>query len=198
MFNLSGSEIVFILLLALVILGPEKLPEALRSFGRTYGELKKMSSGFQSEFKQALDEPVRELRGTADALRQAANFDAAADLLEGRTPRTAPGADAPGAAGPAPDPTSPNGSASAAARSAAGDPFAAQAASAETPVRPAAEDGLAAPPDPAPTDSTDSAPTDPPSTPTIDATAPAGAVVSVESTPTAVTDDDREPGTRPR
>ena len=42
MFNLSGTEIVVILLLALVVLGPEKLPDALRRAGRTYAELKKM------------------------------------------------------------------------------------------------------------------------------------------------------------
>ena len=65
MFNLSGSEIVIILLLALVVLGPEKLPEAIRRFGRVYGELRRVSKGFQSEFKEAFDEPMRELRETA-------------------------------------------------------------------------------------------------------------------------------------
>ena len=54
-----------ILLLALVVLGPEKLPEAIRRFGRVYGELRRMSKGFQSEFKEAFDEPMRELRATA-------------------------------------------------------------------------------------------------------------------------------------
>ncbi len=75
MFNLSGSELVFLLLLALIVLGPEKLPDAIRRFGRTYAELKKMSTGFQSELKSALDEPMREMRSTADALRKAAQFD---------------------------------------------------------------------------------------------------------------------------
>jgi sec-independent protein translocase protein TatB len=74
-FNLSGSEIVFLLLIALVVLGPEKLPEAVRKFGKTYGEFKKMTSGFQSELKTALDEPMREMRETADAFKKAANFD---------------------------------------------------------------------------------------------------------------------------
>src|SRR3982750_1232628 len=75
MFNLSGSELVFLLLLALIILGPEKLPEAVRKFGRVYSELKKMSTGFQSELKSALDEPMREMRETADAFKKAVNFD---------------------------------------------------------------------------------------------------------------------------
>jgi sec-independent protein translocase protein TatB len=72
-FNLQGSEIVVILLLALVVLGPEKLPDAIRRFGQTYSELKKMGSGFQSELKSALDEPMREMRETGEMLRQAAD-----------------------------------------------------------------------------------------------------------------------------
>ncbi len=73
MFNLQGSEIIVILLLALVVLGPEKLPDAVRKFTQTYAELKKMSTGFQSELKSALDEPMREMRDTANLLRDAAD-----------------------------------------------------------------------------------------------------------------------------
>ncbi len=73
MFNLQGSEIIVILLLALVVLGPEKLPDAVRKFTQTYSELKKMSSGFQSELKSALDEPMREMRETANVVRDAAD-----------------------------------------------------------------------------------------------------------------------------
>lgn len=75
MFNIQGSELIFLLLLALVILGPEKLPDAVRRFSRTYSEFKKFSAGFQGELRQALDEPMRELRETADAVRVAAKFD---------------------------------------------------------------------------------------------------------------------------
>jgi sec-independent protein translocase protein TatB len=75
MFNLSGSEIVFLLLIALIVLGPEKLPEAVRKFGKAYAEFKKMSTGFQSELKSALDEPMREMRETAEAFKKAANLD---------------------------------------------------------------------------------------------------------------------------
>lgn len=60
-----------ILLLALIVLGPEKLPDAIRRFGRIYGELRKMGTGFQSEFRNAFDEPMRELRETAQLTRDA-------------------------------------------------------------------------------------------------------------------------------
>src|SRR6187431_1054109 len=59
--------------MALVVLGPEKLPNAIRQFTKTYAELKKMSSGFQSELKSALDEPMREMRETANMVRDAAD-----------------------------------------------------------------------------------------------------------------------------
>lgn len=71
MFNLSGSEIIVILLVALVVLGPEKLPEAVRRFGRVYGELKRVSKGFQSEFTQAFQEPIDEIKETARLTREA-------------------------------------------------------------------------------------------------------------------------------
>ena len=93
MFNLSGSEIVFLLLIALIVLGPEKLPEAVRKFGQVYSEIKKMSSGFQSELKSALDEPMREMRETAEAFKNAANFDFKFDADEPSgvsTPEQAP------------------------------------------------------------------------------------------------------------
>lgn len=92
MFNLTGSEIVVILLLALVILGPEKLPDAIRRFGRTYAEFKRMSAGFQTEFRSVLEEPVREMRDTADMLGRATSFEPA--KLEEPTPtESSPGND---------------------------------------------------------------------------------------------------------
>lgn len=89
-FNLQGSEVIVILLLALVVLGPEKLPDAIRKFSRTYGELKKMGSGFGSELKSALDEPMREMRETGDIIRNAADPSTYVD----KTP-SAPAVDAP-------------------------------------------------------------------------------------------------------
>lgn len=94
MFNLQGSEIIVILLLALVVLGPEKLPDAVRKFSQTYNELKKMGSGFQSELKSVIDEPMREVRNTADMIRDAADPSKAASDAPGR-PTDTPTADTP-------------------------------------------------------------------------------------------------------
>jgi sec-independent protein translocase protein TatB len=68
-FNVTGTEIILLLLVALIVLGPEKLPDAVRRFGRTYGEFKRMSAGFQAELRDALEEPSRELRSTVQAAK---------------------------------------------------------------------------------------------------------------------------------
>lgn len=68
-FNLSGSEVVFLLLAGLVVLGPERLPGVIRGIGRTYGELRRMARGFEAEMRGTFDEPIRDLRDTARDIR---------------------------------------------------------------------------------------------------------------------------------
>jgi sec-independent protein translocase protein TatB len=81
-FNLQGSEIIFILLIALVVLGPEKLPSAIKRVMSLYHELRKLSSGFQDEFKSVLDEPLREMKSTADLMKNAADPKRFAEEME--------------------------------------------------------------------------------------------------------------------
>lgn len=66
MFNFSGSEIIFLLILGLVVLGPEKLPGVLRKAGRLYGEFKRVTSDAQSELRQAFSDPIKDLQSTAN------------------------------------------------------------------------------------------------------------------------------------
>lgn len=68
MFNIGGWELLVILVLALVVLGPDKLPEAAREFGRISGQLREMARGFQREFdsvKNDLTEVEARARGAA-------------------------------------------------------------------------------------------------------------------------------------
>ena len=58
MLNLGTGEVLVILVVALVVLGPDKLPGAARQAGRWLGELRRLSSGFQAELRDALQEPV--------------------------------------------------------------------------------------------------------------------------------------------
>jgi Tat protein translocase TatB subunit len=56
MFNVGGGEILVILLVALIVLGPQRLPEAARTVGKVMGDLRKVSSGFQNEMRSAMNE----------------------------------------------------------------------------------------------------------------------------------------------
>ena len=58
MFNVGGPEVLVILLVALVVLGPQQLPKAVRSVGNVMAELRRMSSGFQDEIRNAIDGPI--------------------------------------------------------------------------------------------------------------------------------------------
>lgn len=60
MFNVGGGEFLVIMLVALIVLGPAKLPEAAKQIGAMARELRRISSSFQQELKSALDEPVEE------------------------------------------------------------------------------------------------------------------------------------------
>ncbi|HEX9991871.1 MAG TPA: Sec-independent protein translocase protein TatB [Acidimicrobiales bacterium] len=58
MFNIGGGELLVILLVALIVLGPNRLPSAARQVGQFMGELRRLSSGFQQELRDALEEPL--------------------------------------------------------------------------------------------------------------------------------------------
>ena len=58
MFNIGGGELLVIFLVALVVLGPTRLPEVARQAGKWMGEFRKISNGFQSEVRQAMNDPV--------------------------------------------------------------------------------------------------------------------------------------------
>lgn len=68
-FNLSGSEIIFLLLAGLVILGPERLPGVIRNVGRVYGQVRRMAQGLENEIKETFAEPVSDLKKTAQEIR---------------------------------------------------------------------------------------------------------------------------------
>jgi sec-independent protein translocase protein TatB len=66
-------EIVMILLVILIVVGPDKLPEYARKFGRYYREFKKIASGATSEMGKALgldeDEEIKSLTDELKSMR---------------------------------------------------------------------------------------------------------------------------------
>jgi sec-independent protein translocase protein TatB len=87
MFNLTGSEIMFLLIIGLVVLGPEKLPDAIRRVGRLYAELKRMSSGVQTDLRKVMDEPLKEMMNTTNSMK--ALFNDTSDQLQSAAKETA-------------------------------------------------------------------------------------------------------------
>ena len=53
--SLGPAEILVILVVALIVLGPKKLPEAGRQVGKAIAEVRKWSQGFQDEIKGAME-----------------------------------------------------------------------------------------------------------------------------------------------
>ena len=67
MFNVGGPEVMVILLVALIVLGPQQLPKAIRSVTNVMNELRKVSSGFQSEVQKVMDLGATDTDGTTPA-----------------------------------------------------------------------------------------------------------------------------------
>ena len=67
MFNVGGMELLVIGLVALIVLGPDKLPGAIRQVGNVVGELRRMSNGFQTDLRGALSDAEREAEATKKA-----------------------------------------------------------------------------------------------------------------------------------
>jgi sec-independent protein translocase protein TatB len=101
MFNVGGGELLVILLIALMVLGPDRLPGFARKAGKVMGDVRRISQGFQSEIRDAMDfhddTPSKPASGAASS--------ATPRLVE--PPKPAPPAIAP-ATDTAPDQTMPD------------------------------------------------------------------------------------------
>jgi Tat protein translocase TatB subunit len=72
--GLLSAKFLVVLVIALIVLGPEKLPETARTVGRWVSELRRITTGFTEEVRSAFEgselaEPVQELRSATQTLR---------------------------------------------------------------------------------------------------------------------------------
>jgi len=75
MFDIGFSEILVIFILALIVLGPEKLPRVVREVGRWVGRARAMARQFQEQLEDEVDvdrtrtrpQPVRPVGGVPPA-----------------------------------------------------------------------------------------------------------------------------------
>jgi len=53
--SIGGAEILIVLLVALIVLGPNRLPQAARQLGKAMGEFRRMTSGLQAELRDTIN-----------------------------------------------------------------------------------------------------------------------------------------------
>jgi sec-independent protein translocase protein TatB len=64
MFDIGWSELLVIVIVAIVVVGPKELPRLMRTFGHYAGKLRRAASDFQHQFETAMAE------SEADAVRK--------------------------------------------------------------------------------------------------------------------------------
>lgn len=66
MVNISPEKLLFIAVVALLVLGPQRLPAVARTVGRMLGELRRLSGGLQNEMRDVLAEPRQAFQDAMD------------------------------------------------------------------------------------------------------------------------------------
>ena len=90
MFNLGGGELIVIAMIALLVLGPSRLPGAAKQIGKALAEFRRMSSGVQDDLREAMNvdgvrETMSQVRDVLDVPRAIRNEVASAISSVGST-----------------------------------------------------------------------------------------------------------------
>ena len=111
MFDIGWSEILVIIVVAIVVVGPKELPRLMGTFGRYAGKLRRAAAEFQRQFDEAMrDTEMAEVKKAMESVRaEAASLDQPVMLPKIDTPAspTTPAPvtpPAPAAAPPSPRP----------------------------------------------------------------------------------------------
>ncbi|HOW57577.1 MAG TPA: Sec-independent protein translocase protein TatB [Smithellaceae bacterium] len=59
MFGIGWQELIIIAIIALIVVGPKKLPDLAKSLGRGYSEFRKATDGVTEEIKESLKDGTR-------------------------------------------------------------------------------------------------------------------------------------------
>ncbi|WP_291320933.1 TatA/E family twin arginine-targeting protein translocase [Desulfonatronospira sp.] len=96
MFGIGTTEILVILVVALLVLGPKKLPEIARSLGKTLAEFKRVST----DVKRTIDLEVQE----EDEKERRARLKKKMESKAGKTEESSPKDEEASSRGPQPEP----------------------------------------------------------------------------------------------
>ena len=77
MFDIGWSEILVIIVVAIVVVGPKELPRLMGTFGRYAGKLRRAAAEFQRQFDEAIrDTEMAEVKKAMESVRaEAASLD---------------------------------------------------------------------------------------------------------------------------
>ena len=77
MFDIGWSEILVIIVVAIVVVGPKELPRLMGTFGRYAGKLRRAAAEFQRQFDEAMrDTEMAEVKKAMESVRaEAASLD---------------------------------------------------------------------------------------------------------------------------
>src|ERR1700694_404554 len=111
--GMGPMEPLFVLVLALIVFGPAKLPEIMAQVGKAIGDFRRATSELSDEFNRTIQSELQETRAVVDETRatftdaKASVYDAHASVSSAITGLPAPVRTAvPGEAVPAPNGTS--------------------------------------------------------------------------------------------
>lgn len=67
MFGISSAEILFIAVVALVLFGPDKIPDVARWLGRAYREVSRFTQDFRGAITDAVSDPAEDAQPKSDS-----------------------------------------------------------------------------------------------------------------------------------
>ena len=71
MFDIGWTEIIVVVIVTILVVGPKELPGLLRTVGKTVGNMRRMAGDFQNQFNEALKEAeMDEVKNTIGDIRK--------------------------------------------------------------------------------------------------------------------------------
>jgi sec-independent protein translocase protein TatB len=70
MFGMGFGELLIVLIIALIFLGPEKIPQTARTLGKWFHELKGTMDDVKNAFEKDFNEPSKNIKEKAKELIQ--------------------------------------------------------------------------------------------------------------------------------
>jgi len=70
LFGIGFPELALIMVVALIVFGPEKLPEMAKTIGNLMGQLRKSSDSVRREFYNNVYTPAKDIRGQVDGKKR--------------------------------------------------------------------------------------------------------------------------------